>query len=239
MKKKFKILGVCILLSFILSIFMVQMIGKKLNKTIVEYSTIEAKRFSNYVVHKALDKEFISNLDTDIFTTKKNSNNEIEMVDFKSKKANELLENVTRKVQKSLINLENGDIEEFNLSNSFYGLSFLDRKKGVVCEIPSGSIYGNLFLSNLGPVIPIRFTFIGEVEANLKTKVKTYGINSVYLEVYINVVVNQRISMPLRTDEVKSSLNIPLTIKIIQGSIPNYYQNQIIGDSSMFSLPIK
>ena len=90
----------------------------------------------------------------------------------------------------------------------------------------------------MGPVIPVRFTFIGEVTTNLKTKVKTYGINSVYMEVSIHVEVRQRITMPLRTKEVKSALDIPLTIKIIQGTIPNYYQNQILGDSSLFSLPL-
>lgn len=220
------------------SFLIVQRIGKKIGPSISKYSEIEAKRFSSFVVNKALNKNFINQLDDDIFDTKKNSKEEIEMIDFKSKKANELLESVTKELQETLIHLENGDIEDFNLSNTFYGPRFSKRKKGVVCEIPSGVIYHNLFLSNLGPVIPVRFTFIGEVVSNLKTKVRTYGINSVYIEVSIHVEVSQRITMPLRTKEVKSSLDIPLTIKVIQGTIPNYYQNQILGDSSLFSLPI-
>lgn len=238
MKKKIKILLVLVFSAIICSFIMVQKIGKKIGPSILKYSEIEAKRFSNFMVNRALDKEFINSLDDDIFTTKRNSNNEIEMIDFKSKKANELLESVTKEVQSSLIHLENGAISDFNLSNTFYGLRFTKRKKGVVCEIPTGVIYNNLFLSNLGPVIPVRFTFIGEVTTNLKTTVKTYGINSVYMEVSIHIEVRQRITMPLRTNEVKSESDIPLTIKIIQGTIPNYYQNQILGDSSLFSLPL-
>lgn len=238
MIKKIKILLIIILVALLCSFFMVQKVGKKIGPSISKYSEIEAKRFSSFMVNRALNKEFISSLDDDIFTTKRNSNNEIEMIDFKSKKANELLESVTKEVQSSLIHLENGAISDFNLSNTFYGLRFTKRKKGVVCEIPTGVIYSNLFLSNLGPVIPVRFTFIGEVTTNLKTKVKTYGINSVYMEVSIHIEVRQRITMPLRTKEVKSTLDIPLTIKIIQGTIPNYYQNQILGDSSLFSLPL-
>lgn len=238
MKNKLKILFLIVLLSFITSCLVVQKIGNKLSTGLLGYATIEAKRFSSFLVHKALDQEFINSLDDDIFITKKNDKNEIEMIDFKSKEANKLLENVTKRVSNSLVNLENGDIEEFNLSNTFYGMSFDKRRKGVVCELPTGVFNNNPLLANLGPLIPVKFSFIGEVEANLKTNVKTYGINSVYMEVYIHVEVKQRITMPLRTEEQKSSLDIPLTIKIIQGSIPNYYQNSIGTDSSLFSLPL-
>lgn len=238
-KKRIKFLFITVIIAFITSIFVVHQVAKKLGPIIQSYSAIEAQRFGGFIINSAIDKEFINSLDQDIFITKKNSNNEIEMIDFKTKEVNVLLEMVTKKVQDKLLALENGNIDNLELADTFYGLEFKDIKKGVVCEIPTGVVLPNSILANNGPTIPVKLSFIGEVVANLKTTAKTYGINSVYLEVSIHVEVRERVTMPLRTKEVTTDVDIPLTIKIIQGTIPDYYQNQILKDSSLFSLPVE
>ena len=68
---------------------------------------------------------------------------------------------------------------------------------------------------------------------------ETYGINSVYIEVKLHIEITELITMPLKTEEVKIETDVPLTIKVIQGSIPNYYQQQLQKDSSIFTLPIE
>ena len=160
------------------------------------------------------------------------------MIDFKAKKVNQLLEKTTKRVQKRLVDLENGNIKELDMSNTFKGMKFKEIKSGVVCEMPMGSLFSNAIYSHNGPVFPLKLNFIGDVTSNLKTKVETYGINSVYLEVSIHIEVEERITMPLFTDSSKVSVDIPLTVKVIQGSIPNYYLSSIEKDSSLFSLPI-
>ena len=238
-KKKIKFLLTTIISAVILSILVVHQVAKKLGPIIQSYSEIEAQRFGSFIINSAIDKEFINSLDQDIFITNKNSNNEIEMIDFKTKEVNVLLEMVTNKVEKNLLDLENGNIDNLALADTIYGLEFKHIKKGVVCEIPTGVVLPNSLLASNGPTIPVKLSFIGEVVTNLKTKAKTYGINSVYLEVSIHVEVRERVTMPLRTKEVTTDVDIPLTIKIIQGTIPDYYQNQIQKDSSDFSLPIE
>lgn len=238
MKEKLKVLFVIVFIVFIISLILIHIIGNDLNSTISEYALSEAERFGTYMINYSIDKEFINKFDEDILYTKKNSSDEIQLVEIDAKKANILLEEATTRIQKNLIKLENGEIKDFDLSNSLQGLEFKNIKNGVVFEIPEGVIFNNGIVSNLGPVIPIKLSFIGQVTTNIKTKLENYGINNVYMEVYIHIEVKQRVTMPLKTEDIIIDSDIPLAIKVIQGEIPNYYQNPIINDSSQFSLPI-
>lgn len=238
MKKKLKVLLIILFFALLISFVIVQKMGSSLNSTIRSYSTIEAERFGTYMINYSLDKEFISQFDDDIFVTVKNSKDEIQLIDFKTKKVNELLEKATKQVQSNLIKLENGDIDDFDLANTFKGLKFQRIKNGVVCEIPEGILLNNAFLGNNGPIIPIKLNFIGQVTSNIKTKVQNYGINNVYFEVSIYVEVKERVSMPLRSEDITVKTTIPIAMKIIQGTVPNYYNNPIVSDSSQFSIPI-
>lgn len=237
--RKLKVIFWTFITSLILSFFLVQFISKKINPTILKYSEVEAKRFGTYIINQSLDRKFINNLDDNIFTTTISDKGEVQMVDFDTKKVNQLLEEITTRVQKKLIALENGKINDFEIADTFRGLKYKNIKKGVVCELPTGVLFSNVLLSNGGIVIPIKLNFIGSVLTNMNTKIENYGINSVYLEVKIHIEVEERISMPSMTNEVKVETDVPLTVKVIQGNIPNYYQSQIQKDSSIFSLPIE
>lgn len=238
MKKLKLILGI-VFLAFLISVVFVLCIGKKLNPTIRNYSTVEAKRFGTFIINYSLDKDFLKSLNGDIFETTNNNKGEIQMIDFKTKEVNEVLEKAAAKVQKQLIDLENGNIDNMNIADTFKGLQYEKIKNGVVCELPMGVVFSNVLFSNSGPIIPIKFNFIGQVLTNLNTKVETYGINSVYIEVKLHIEITELITMPLKTEEVKIETDVPLTIKVIQGSIPNYYQQQLQKDSSIFTLPIE
>lgn len=199
---------------------------------------MEAERFGTYMINYSLNQNFINQFDDDIFYIQKNSSDEVQLLEIDTKKTNLILEQVTTRIQKNITKLENGQIKEFDLSNSLQGLRFKNIKKGVVCEIPEGIIFHNSLFSNSGPVIPIKLNFVGQVTSNIRTKLENYGINNVYIEVYIHIEVKERVTMPLSTEDVSIESDIPLGIKVIQGEIPNYYQSPIINDSSQFSLPI-
>ena len=99
-------------------------------------------------------------------------------------------------------------------------------------------MFGNSLFANLGPVIPVKLSFLGQVTTHLNTKVESYGINNAYLELYVHIEVVERITMPTMTEEQKVKLDIPLTMKIIQGKVPTYYQGGLKENSQLFTLPI-
>ena len=145
--------------------------------------------------------------------------------DFDNNEVNKLLLEITTNIQNSLLNLEEGKVKSFNISHNL-------KNNGIVCSIPIGTVLGIPLLSNLGPVIPVRISFIGDVISNLKTTIKSYGINNVYLQVDIVVEVSEQITMPLMTEVKKIKIVSPLFIRVIQGKIPNYYLNDITRESN-------
>lgn len=235
---KSKMLILSLILAIITSFILVSKIGEKIKPSLIRYATVEAQRFSNIIVNYAVDEIVEKKLDNDkIFTIVKNKNDEIETIDFNTKNVNKILELITKNIQEKIFAVETGNIEKLKINDGLKGINFENLKKGVVCEIPAGSLYGESLLANTGPIIPVKLSFIGEVNTTITTNIKEYGINNVYLEVNVHVEVMERITMPIFTEEVKSENDIPIAIKVIQGKIPNYYSNGLETNSNSYTLP--
>ncbi len=82
-------------------------------------------------------------------------------------------------------------------------------------------------------------SFIGQVESSLNTKIKDYGINYLAIEINILVVVEEQVVMPAMSQKEKLTIEAPITVKIIQGEIPNYYLSSLEKNSSLNVLPTK
>ena len=108
-------------------------------------------------------------------------------------------------------------------------------KNGIIYEVPIGVVFGNSFLSNVGPKIPVRIKYSGNVGLDVKTKVKEYGINSALIEVYIYVEVTQRTILPFQSKDIKLTSQIPVIMKVVKGEVPNY----ISGINKSYSLPLE
>ena len=142
-------------------------------------------------------------------------------------------------VQQKLINLEEGKIEELEISNNFKLTNLKKTKNGVLCEIPLGTLKGNTLFANIGPNIPIRLSFIGQVQSNLETKITSYGINNIVIETNVIVEVEERITMPTTSENSVVIIKAPLTVKIIKGTVPNYYTGVYEKKSNTISLPLE
>ncbi|MEG0994898.1 MAG: sporulation protein YunB, partial [Bacilli bacterium] len=57
----------------------------------------------------------------------------------------------------------------------------------------------------------------------IKTKVSSYGINDVLMEIIVHVEVSQKMLLPTYADNVVIYQDIPIGYKMIKGQIPNYY----------------
>ena len=66
-------------------------------------------------------------------------------------------------------------------------------------------------------------TFIGQVNTELDVKVREYGINNVIVEMDVIVSVCEQASMPLTSKKKDIIVKEPISIEIIKGEIPNYY----------------
>lgn len=209
----------CILISF----FCVSFLGNRVNPILFNYLNLEVERVTSNVIDVSVNDVLSNELVDDLFNVSKNSNNEIEMIDYNTKEVNSLLKKINENIYSKLLKLEEGEVDDFSLSSSLLGNNYKKVKTGLVCEIPMGSLTGNGFLSNLGPIVPIKMSFLGHVNSSLKTKVTNYGINNLYLEIYVHVEVKERISFPRSSKDVTIKIDAPLSIKIISGVVPEYY----------------
>ena len=97
--------------------------------------------------------------------------------------------------------------------------------EGIAFSIPLGQATNNAILGSLGPKIPIRFTAIGDVQSDVKTKVTEYGINNAHIEVYIALEVNIEIIIPICNRVTTVKRNIPIGMGIFPGDVPQFYNN--------------
>ena len=208
-------------------------LNKRAMPIIINYANVQTKRIGIEILRNAGIKEVNELLkDKNLFKITKNNNGEIESIDFDTGIINESLLVVAKNVRKRLKEVEKGE----NLPEEVY-MDVLDKdlKKGIIYEVPIGVVFGNSFLANVGPRIPVKIKYSGNVGLDVKTRVSQYGINSALIEVYIYVEVTQRTILPFSSKDIKLTSEIQIVMKVVKGSTPYY----LSGTNSSYSLPLE
>lgn len=227
MKKLIKIFLILIIILIPINLIL-NYINKKISPKLTNYAELEIRKISNLIITKSITKESLEKINiNDIFIINKNNNNEILTVDLDTIKINNLIREATINIEENLKQLELGNINEYN-----------ELKKGVVLEIPLGQIYNNFLLNNRGPKIPVKLKIIGDMEMETKTKVTNYGINSALIEISLETRIKEKVILPITSKEIQVTQSTPIAIKLVQGTVPNYYSNGI-NKSETFSIPIE
>ena len=203
----FKILFIVIIL-FIISFIIIIVVNNKVMPIYMNYAEGEMERVVTTVVNKTVSE---CELNNEMFIVKNVNDNTI--VDYDPVVMNKIISNISNNVYNNLKKVSEQDellLKKYNLDNNIF-------------YIPSGIIFNSLFLNNLGPKIPIRMELVSSVNSNIETKVTEYGINNSLIEVNIKVNVTIKMILPTSSQSNKISVVVPLTVKIIQGTIPEYY----------------
>ena len=201
--------------------------GKKVMPVIMNQAKIDCKKMAIVTIKNSLNDDVLSILDDEMYNVIQNKNGEIQTIDFNPVIVNRFLSKTTSIVSDNLRKLEKGEIDDISFINSDnYDVKNL--KNGVISEVPMGIITNNVLLSNLGPKIPVKINLIGNV------------VSSALIEIYANVEITEEVIIPFQTERIKITNNIPVAIKIINGSVPDYYSDGKLNSSSnILSLPIE
>lgn len=239
--KKKNIILIILILLIISVMITLKFISTKMTPVLLENAELEVNKFSVIIANKAISQILEDKINTNnIFETVKSDNGTIQTIDFNPVVVNQALTLATTVVQNNLKLLEEGDLDSIGVYDMDLPEDRIkDLEKGIILKMPMGVVTNNSLLSNLGPKIPIRLHYIGDVTGNITTKITQYGINNAMVEVGIHLEIIAQIILPFTTSRKTIECNIPLTIKMIQGVVPNYYGGSIIKDSSLYSLPIE
>lgn len=205
-------LSIVIVLSFV---FMV-VIDYRLKHSLDNYISIESERVASHVINQS-----IKDLN---YSPKYYLSSEDERLSYDFNSINKYKDTLTKRIQYYFSLIENGNYSKYPLYTVNYNRNKYENvRKGYLCEMSINSLFDSVIFANVGPTIPIKLSFVGEININIEIKTKEYGINNVIVEIYAIVDVTNKISMPIGKKKTSIRVKEPITVDIVKGTIPNYY----------------
>lgn len=226
-KKKRKLLPFLIP-TFLIAVFLFfYVVNMRLTPIYVQYAEVQTKKIAAHVISKAINSRIVNVLDVnEIIVDIPNEATGVVTWKFNTEIISRVMAETQELVQSHLQQAEAGDLDMLPSQN---GIEFdpqaMESQGGVVFFVPIGQATNIPLLGNLGPKIPIRFHVIGDVSATIDTEIRPFGINSAYVEVNIILTVNVQIIVPLATERTVIKQKIPVAIGLIQGKVPQIYNN--------------
>lgn len=211
-------------------------INKGIQPTLMSIAESRAHQFATLAINEALkqkiaeDQRQIENL----VIIEKSEDGRVSTVGWNTEVMRNFLWESTKTVQDYLNAVERGEIPVSRITDD-PRLNSTDEKSssGIIAEIPLGQATRNVLLANLGPVIPVRFSMVGDASSDVIKKVTEHGINNVLIELYILIKVNIQVVIPFETRVITVTTDIPIDIRNIQGEVPYFFNSGEGGEPSI------
>ncbi|WP_052712226.1 sporulation protein YunB [Domibacillus indicus] len=209
-------------------LFVLWFINRNIQPVLLNFADAQTNKIASMVLQKAISEEITKNLQIkDIMITEEGEGG---ATVFNAEVINKVLAEVTDLAEENLNEAEAGNLKELE---GFTGVDIdeeaTEQAEGIAYTIPLGQITNNVILGNLGPRVPIRFHAIGDVSSNVETKVEPFGINSAYVEVFVELEVQVQVIVPFATDTTVVKQTLPVAMGLVHGKVPNYYNPDSIG----------
>lgn len=212
-----RIIIVIIICVLFLTFSLLNSFGKNTTEKVLEIGKQKANKVVYDVITNNVNRYVLdSKLFNEIIILTQNQNGEILTVDFNLESAYLLLRNITKSID------DNIKINE--------------EEEGIYFEVPLGFYFNSVWLSNLGPKIPLKLNFVGTILSNLKTKITNYGLNNAMVELYATIVIVEKIITPVTNDSIKTSYDVLLSSKLINGRVPTFYGTTYEKESQLFDI---
>lgn len=220
-KKDIYVITFILVLCF--TFFLFHLLGKYISPILLDYAEMETTKLSTLIINKAVENQISNNFKPDdMIKTVTNKNGEIVSVDFDTNVVNQSLVSINNTISVNLKYLEEGKLDLLDIAdvNNVYTYK---SDNNIIYQIPLGVITDMPIIADIGPKIPVKTNTIGSVISNVRTDLTPYGINNALVKIYIEVTVTEQVILPFVSKKINISLEVPVLVKIINGSIPNVY----------------
>ncbi len=208
------------LLSTALGIWLV---NKGIEPSLMRYAESKTKQIASQVINKAINKKTVEV--GDVIAIEPGQGDAQPSASLKTEVINQKLSEITSEIQKNLNAAEKGDLASLEQLTDVDIEVNKKKEDGIIWSVPLGQATNMALLGNLGPKIPVRFHAIGEVRPDVKINPKPMGINNTWIDVAIHLEVSVQIITPFATQITKLEQNIPVGGRLIQGDVPQFYNN--------------
>lgn len=193
---------------------------RQLEKLLSSYVDVEVERVTSNYVNRHLNS-YLSHVSYENLLVSQDSN-----ISYDTVIMNQILRDVTNYVQDVLGDLDEGRItdDEF-FSSKIRKSRFQGIQRGILCDVSIGSLKNSTLFANIGPTIPLRLIFLGQTDVDFDIQTDSYGINNVVVRIFLVVHVKEQVVMPLSSNEKEIVIRKPISVDIIQGEIPTYFNH--------------
>ncbi|MBE6158335.1 MAG: hypothetical protein E7159_00700 [Firmicutes bacterium] len=225
-KYKLNITTIIIMLIIVNTIAILNYYKNNLSYKLIDISKNTIEVYNNYLIMNFISNDILSKSDlNDIIKLNKNNKDEIISIEYDTKLTYKLLKVVTDELYQIVSQTTYKDILDYDF----------DIKDDLVIYYPVLLSSNNIFLNNLGPKVPVKIKFLSSLLTNINTKVTSYGLNNVLLEIYINITINDDIVIPYYKDKISKDYSVLLSSKVVMGTLPNYLGTSIENSSPILS----
>ena len=195
---------VFVLVSLVLiALLLFVIIEKNLKPTIIKIAETRAHLIATETIHRVLFEKVLTNVDyNDLVFIHKDAQQRITMMQANTIRISRIISQANLEIKQALESLK---------EKSF--------------TIPLGQTLGSKLLANYGPGITVKIMPIGSVNVNFIDKFQEAGINQVRHILYLDIETTVKIVVPLTTEGVTVSNQIPIAETIIVGEVPSTYFN--------------
>ncbi|THF82643.1 sporulation protein YunB [Cohnella fermenti] len=101
--------------------------------------------------------------------------------------------------------------------------SVLKDQEALKEKIPIGHALNSPLLSSLGPSVSVRLHPASAVQAEVRTRQTSAGINMLQVEIYVHIATQIAIVIPFDQEPSLLETDIPLSYMMVVGDVPTYY----------------
>lgn len=217
MKKRYIIIIILVVFAI-----MIQLLSINVTPMLKKIADKEIDRFCQMVINNT---PFPAKLDHQELIRINRNGNEISTINFNTNYASSIGAKIVNELDELFSSVEEGVYKKTD--NSFYQrkLEKISKDGGVIASVPIGMLTDNPFLANLGPNIKIRYKTISAITSTVNKEIKSYGVNHVMVSLTLTIKIKMMVLLPFYNEEFNKSYEYPLIIEIIEGEVPNWYQN--------------
>lgn len=222
-KNKSKI-GIIVISVILVDFLIYNLFADILGKSISYSAMIKIEELTKYYLNDTIKKYL--NIDTSDYIKLNLVNNNIVNVDIDNDKCNVLLNNIINDLENNIYKMESGEITDY------HNLEMLRSNNGIVVFMPIGVATNNTLLARLGPKVPVKVSFLENIDSYVDVEVENYGINNSLIKLYINIKIEEIVELPIERDRNNIEYKFLLSSKLINGEVPDML-GTISGSSSI------
>lgn len=220
--KKIKILTIILLSLCLIILLIFQQFTKYSEEVISDIADSEIMQFCQLVVNAAAYN--LNDLSGDFLVVERDEQGNIELLDFDMTLATKVATQLITDLESLFYDIEDGN---FVSNGTIYDsrIKKIVDQKGVITSVPLGALTKNIFLSHYGPNINVKYQTVNRIASEVIKEVESYGLNHIMISLEIKLTIYMSAKVPFSNKEYVKEIRYPLILEIMQGDVPNWYQN--------------